>query len=194
MATEDVYCEAHVILKMYNERIGKISYTRRLWDPTTANAINNTSNVSTANFIVANSSTSAVSQQLGAPSEWIDPMNPDLKLTYEWNGGSIPRNEVLSALLDAMVIVAKNAIDQFESLEAHSTPDNCILLLDRSPRAKGPLRCAPKVGRVMLLLGEHIFRPNDRWGDMTFDVRWDNELLVFGLVGNLNPWLAVAAA
>ena len=202
MYSESSFCEANIILSMRGELIGKIAFTRRPSATAVGGSTNRTSKATrwrAADVAVTNTSVPAVSSKpLGARAEIMDPLNPRFKLTYEFQGTSIARNDVLSASLDAMVTVAKHALEPFDSLEATSTPgpagSDCIILIDKQSGNPEVIRFSPKIGRALVLIWRDIMLEQDRWGGILFDVLWDGKLVAFGLVGSLNPSVAVTAA
>ena len=197
MATEGAFCEANVIISLYRERIGKISFTRRRLAANATTLYNSTSQALkyvTVDGIATNASITTKAKQIGAESEFTDPVNPQLQIRYEFQGPSIPRNDVLSMILDAMLTISYHAVEPFQSLEATSTPEsNCILLMSKVPESQESVGYAPKLGRVLLLIMEYIMLGQNRWGDVTFEVVWKGNPIVNGAFASLNRVPAISS-
>lgn len=194
MAEESAFCNAKVTVSLHGQRVGSVGITKILYAPEIS-AANQTSNSSGINALDTDV------QTIGEPSssptlttrtnpydfpEIVDPSDHDFKLTYNFDGPTLPYLSVLSAVLDAMVTIARpGPFDTCEEFHAYGIPGtNVMIYVSAFEQAKFPLRYG-YISRALTLVWDILMRQGGEWKEISFEMWFSGEPFAIGFVTNL---------
>lgn len=194
MAAESAFCNAEVTVALHGQRVGIVTISKRLYAPgfivgnrtdvvlKTTNEQGQDDGVPPTGGIETPARLSRRTNPYGFP-EIIEPGDPLFKITYNFNGPPIPKEHVLSAMLDAMVSIAKlGGLTRFDSLDAYgNSGSNTMIHVSRYEDPSNPIRYN-SVARALTLIWDNLMRGHDIWAEVSFDVWYGTTPFATGFV------------
>lgn len=111
----------------------------------------------------------------------IDPSDRRFKITWQWDGENIPNQDIFSAALNGLAIVAQfDRDDPCPSITALSTSRNAILHIGRSTTEETLF--AGQISRTFFLLINKLFLVQRRFEEMWIDLSYDGESIADGYI------------
>lgn len=194
MARESIFCEAYVTLSSYRQRVGKVSFSRKVHGTALVGG-----NLTEITSVATDASTKngdsrddtngkkSASKKRSNPYDFpqiIDPDDPNLKLTYNFNGPAINRDDVLSATLDAMATIAKpGPVNECPRLDAYSVSGGVVIHITPFDASTVLFTCG-KVGRALTLIWDNIMLQQNRWAEISFELWYGKEPFAMGFVSD----------
>lgn len=194
MAQESVFCEASVKLSFRSQRVGKITITRRLHAPglpAEAPTISATKDMEKPSSIGSNmksikSSIVALGKRANPydDPELYDRRDRRFKITYQLQSDPMPKEGVLSAVLDAMVMIAqKGYLEVCTDLHAHSLTGGAKIWVTYFGNTSKPLRFG-WVSKALTMIWETLMVRDNNWYEVNFLMWYDEKPLGIGYFYN----------
>lgn len=189
MAQEPFFCEASIALSFRGQRVGKITITRRLRaGAPTISATNDTKRPSLINNgpNYVNSSIVAFEKRTNPYNdpEMHDPHDRMFKITYDIQRDLMSKEEVSSAVLDAMVIIAKpGPLEVCDDLRANSVIGGARIWVTGFNNPSMPLIYG-WVSKALNMIWIILMVRRDRWYEINFLLWYDEKPVGIGYFYN----------
>lgn len=192
MVVQSAFCNAEVTVSLHGQRLGIVTISKRLFAPSmvTGNStdfmlrIPDKENQDDVTLPTRPNGVPATMSRRTNPynfPEIVDPEDPLFKITYNFNGPPIPRDHVLSAMLDAMVTIAKVGPEtRCHSLDARGFSGSNTMMHVSPYEPRSP--SYGSAARALTLVWDNVMRKQNNWAEVSFDIWHGDSPIATGFV------------